>query len=80
MIRIIKNNALWETIGYISLGLCIIGQITVGYYYLFAQTVYLVANTASLVRSVCIKLPRANVVKDITFTAITLGLIIINLF
>ena len=73
------NNLFWEYIGYISLALCIFGQITVGYVYLLAQCVYLCANGLSLARSITIRLPKANIVKDFCFTAITLGLIVIYL-
>ena len=73
------NNIFWEYIGYISLALCIFGQVTVGYAYLLAQSVYLCANGLSLARSITIKLPKANIVKDFCFTAITLGLIVIYL-
>lgn len=71
------NQIFWEIIGYISLALCIFGQIAVGYMYIPAQIVYLVANVLSLTRSITIKLPKANIVKDVVFTAITTGLITI---
>ena len=73
----IKNKVLWEVVGYVGLAMCIFGQITVGYWYLLAQFVYLVANIASVVRSFALELPSANKVKDIFFTAITCGLIVI---
>ena len=77
-IKTLWHNALfWECIGYISLALCIFGQIAVGYMYIPAQIVYLCANVLSLVRSVSIKLPKANIIKDVVFTAITAGLIAI---
>lgn len=72
-------NNLWEIIGYICLALCVVGQITVGYAYLLAQIVYLVANVASVVRDYALNLPRANKVKDICFSGITVALIIIFL-
>lgn len=31
-----KNNWKWETLGYVGLLLCVVGQITVGYWYLVA--------------------------------------------
>lgn len=73
----IKNKLLWEVVGYVGLAMCIFGQITVGYWYLLAQFVYLVANIASVIRSFALELPSANKVKDIFFTAITCGLIVI---
>ena len=71
------NKNFWEGICYGTLFLCILGQITVGYFYLLAQIFYLVANICCVVRDFAIKLPKANIVRDITFTAITLALIII---
>jgi hypothetical protein len=70
-------NNLWEIIGYICIALCIIGQVAVGYLYIPAQICYLVANIASVVRNYALNLPRANKVKDICFSAITVGLIVI---
>lgn len=75
---VIVNN-LWEIIGYICLALCVVGQITVGYAYLLAQIVYLVANVASTIRDYALNLPKANKVKDICFSGITVALIIIFL-
>ena len=75
----IKNKLLWEVVGYVGLAMCIFGQITVGYWYLLAQFVYLVANIASVIRSFALELPSANKVKDVVFTAITMGLIVVYL-
>ena len=72
-------NNLWEIIGYVCLALCVVGQITVGYAYLLAQIAYLVANIASVIRDYALNLPRANKVKDICFSGITVALIIIFL-
>ena len=76
-----ENNRkmVWEIIGYAGLGMCIFGQITVGYWYLLAQFVYLIANISSTVRSFALNLPSANKVKDVVFTAITMGLIVVYL-
>ena len=72
-----KTNALWEAVGYITLALCIFGQITVGYWYIIAQCAYLLANVACVVRDFALGLPMANKVRDICFTAITAALIVI---
>ena len=71
-----RNNLVWDIVGYGTLGLCIIGQVTVGYAYLIAQAVYLIANMAGVVRDIALRLPRANTVRDIVFTGITIALII----
>lgn len=80
MKKLWTNSLFWEFIGYLTLGFCIIGQVTVGYWYLLAQGVYLAANGLGVIRDVALKLPRANLIKDICFTAITIGLIIIRLY
>ena len=74
-----KEYTIWEIVGYISLALCIFGQITVGYIYLISQAAYLIANIVSVARDFRMGLPTANKVKDIFFTAITIGLIAIRI-
>ena len=74
------NNTFWEVIGYTALALCIFGQIAVGYIYLVAQFAYLIANVFSVVRDFALDLPRANKVRDVVFTGITLALIVIKIF
>lgn len=69
----------WEYMGYINLALCIIGQITVGKFYLLAQVAYLVANGIGVVRSFSLKRPVADKSKDIVFFAITIALILLRL-
>lgn len=77
--KIFNSNAFWEIVGYVTLALCIFGQIAVGYIYLVAQFAYLVANLASVVRDFKLELPMANKVRDVVFTAITVGLIVIKI-
>jgi len=72
-----KIYLVWEIIGYITLALCIIGQITVGKWYLLAQSAYLIANIAGVFRDFALHLPAANKVRDVVFTAITIALIIV---
>ena len=75
--KVWNSNLAWEIVGYVSLLLCVFGQIAVGYAYMVAQGGYLVANVASVVRDFKLGLPPANKVKDICFTAITIGLMVI---
>ena len=75
----IKTNLFWETICYIGIALCLLGQVLVGKIYLVAQCIYLVANISSIVRDYAIKMPTANKVKDILFTAVTIGLIVMRI-
>ena len=72
-----KIFILWEIVGYITLILCVIGQITVGYMYIFAQILYLLANIFGVIRDLALNLPKANLIKDIVFTGITIALLII---
>ena len=73
------NKIFWEVIGYATLALCIIGQVTVGYWYLWAQGAYLLANVAGFIRDFALNLPTANKVRDAVFTGITIGLIVIKI-
>ena len=74
-----KKDVFWEVIGYISLFGLITAQIIVGYWYLFAQSIYLICNVASTIRCFAIHQNPADKVKNITFTAITVGLIVIKI-
>ena len=80
MKKLWKNNTFWEIVGYSSLALCVLGQICVGYVYLFAQVLYLVSNVLGIVRDFALDLPRANKVRDAVFIGITLALIVIKIF
>lgn len=74
------NQNFWEAVGYIGLALCIFGQVAIGWFYITAQFAYLIANISSVVRDYALDLPKANKVKDICFTAITVALIVIRIF
>ena len=78
-VKIWNSNLFWEIVGYVTLALCIFGQIAVGYIYLVAQFAYLMANIASVVRDFKLDLPNANKVRDVVFSAITVGLIVIKI-
>ena len=80
MEKLWNANWLWEAIGYFTLALCIFGQIAVGYIYMAAQVAYLMANGLSVVRDFALDLPRANKVRDVVFTGITIALIVIKIF
>lgn len=74
-----KRTALWEVVGYVALIGCVLGQIIVGYWYMFAQIVYLICNISMTVRCFAIHQQPADKVKNCVFTAITLGLIILRI-
>ena len=71
------KETIWEIIGYILLAGLVIGQVTIGYWYLFAQFVYLICNVTNVVRDFAQNMPTSYKVKDICFSALTLALIII---
>lgn len=73
------NKIFWEIIAYIGLGLCVFGQIAVGYIYIIAQIAYLVSNVTAVIRDYALELPPANKVRDMVFTGITIALIVIRL-
>lgn len=68
MVKIWNSKIFWEVIGYITLACCVFGQITVGTWYLLAQSVYLFSNGCSIVRDFALKLPTANIVRDVAFS------------
>lgn len=72
-----KTNPFWEFFGYVTLTGLIVAQVTIGYWYLFAQGLYLFCNVINLIRDFAEHMPTSYKVKDSCFTAITIGLIII---
>lgn len=73
------TNKVWENIAYINIGLCLVANITVGYWYLLAQLIYLFCNTMNVVRNIALHRPVADKIRDIAFLGVTIGLIIIRL-
>ena len=74
------SNRLWENIAYINIGLCLIANITVGYFYMFAQILYLLCNLTNVFRNIFLKRPTADKIRDIAFLGVTIGLIILRFF
>lgn len=74
------KEKIWENMGYSILVLCLIGQITVGYIYLFAQFIYLTSNIIGVIRDFQLKRPIADKVRNFAFLAITAALIILRLW
>lgn len=71
------NNKTWNNIGYLVMALLLIGQITVGWLFMLGQGAYLVGNVLNVVRDFKLGRPAADKVKNVCFTAITIGLIVI---
>lgn len=74
-----KNHAFWEAVGYIALVGTVAGQIIVGYWYLLAQSIFLICNISYTIRCFAIKQNAADKTKNLVFTGITIGLIILRL-
>ena len=65
---------------YMVMMLLIIGHCTVGEWFLFGQCVYLVANALNVLRDFMLKRPTPDKVKNASFLAITIGIILIRIF
>ena len=74
------SDTFWEVIGYVNIMLLVFGQIAVGYLYIPAQAAYLAANALSFIRCIVLKQPKADIIRNAIFTAITIALIIIYIF
>ena len=74
-----NTEKIFEGLGYIVLIGLIVGQCIIGKWYVAGQTVYLLCNVISVTRSFVLKRPKADKVKDICCTAITVGLILLAL-
>ena len=70
----------WEFIGYFSLAGLIVGQITIGFNFWIGQLAYLIADVFILIRCFAVKQATSDKVKNISMTAICLGVIIIKIF
>lgn len=65
----------WEQISLLILGLTIIGQITVGAWFILGQALWCAANITAVLRNIALKRPLADCVKDGVMLAITIGII-----
>lgn len=72
-----KKETILEIIGYISLAMCVVGNLTVGYFYAFAEWLFLISNTISTIRSFALKQPNADKIRNITFLGMTIALLIL---
>lgn len=75
-----KKENFWDNTGYMVLVLLLIGQITVGWLFMIGQSAYLIGNLINVVRDFKLNRPKADKIKNICFTAITIGLIILYIF
>lgn len=75
-----KKTLFFENLQLLGLALTIIGQCLVGIWFLVGQVLWLLANTIAVARNFVLKRPLADKIKDVVLTAITLSLIILNVF
>lgn len=75
-----RKTLIWENLQLIGLALTIVGQITVGAWFLVGQGLWFVSNIIAVSRDFVLKRPAADKIKNITLTGITAGLIILNIF
>lgn len=66
----------WEQISLVVLALTIVGQITVGAWFILGQALWCAANVTACLRNIALKRPAADCVKDAVMLAITVGIII----
>lgn len=74
-----NKTTFWDNVGYAILVLLLIGQITVGWAFFIGQGAYLIGNIINVIRDFKLNRPKADKIKNVCFTAITIGLIIIKL-
>lgn len=67
----------WANMGYVVMALLLVGQVTVGWAFLLGQGAYLVGNVLNVIRDFKLGRPASDKVKNVCFTAITVGLMII---
>ena len=78
-VHTMKYEKLFENLNYIVLMGLIIAQCVIGKWYLVGQGIYLFCNVISVTRSIVLKRPKADKIKDFSCTAITIGLILLAL-
>ena len=71
-----RKTWVWEQISLLILGLTIIGQITVGAWFILGQALWCAANITAVLRNIALKRPLAACVKDGVMLAITIGIIV----
>lgn len=65
---------------YFVLGALLVAQCVVGKNFVIGQSIYLVANGISVLRSFLLRRPHADKIKDICCLALTIGLLLFNYF
>lgn len=73
-----KKNVIWEIVGYVALGLLIVGQVTIGFSFWIGQVAYLIADIIVTIRCFAVKQETSDKVKNIALTAICVGVMIVK--
>ena len=73
MIKIFENE-----VGYFIMFALIVAQCTVGEWFFFGQAIYLIANIVNVVRDFVLNRPKSDKIKNVSFSAITVSLILIR--
>lgn len=71
------KEKIFENLSYVVLVGLIVAQCVIGNWYLVGQGLYLLCNIIMVTRDFVLARPRADKIKDISCTAITIGLILI---
>lgn len=74
-----EKEKFWENSMYAVIVLLVIGQITVGWLFYVGQGAYLIGNIIGVLRDFKMDRPKADKIKDLLFTAITIGLIMLRM-
>lgn len=68
----------WEVFSYCGLVAAVIAQITVGDWFVLGQALFAASNVVNIIRDWKLKLPTSNLVKDVIFFGISIGLIVLD--
>ena len=74
-----EKEKFWENSMYAVIVFLVIGQITVGWLFYVGQGAYLIGNIINVLRDFKMNRPKADKIKNLLFTAITIGLIMLRM-
>ena len=74
-----EKEKFWENSMYAVIVLLVIGQMTVGWLFYVGQGAYLIGNIIGVLRDFKMDRPKADKIKNLLFTAITIGLIMLRM-
>ena len=74
-----EKEKFWENSMYAVIVLLVIGQMTVGWLFYVGQGAYLIGNIINVLRDFKMNRPKADKIKNLLSTAITIGLIMLRM-